>query len=304
MFRSIEELGRLKEETGMSTWQIIAACQNELNLADAEEIAQQTAEGSIREMLDCMAQRYEIMKKGARDGISNPNRSRTGLSGGDAYRLEQYLESGKAVTSLTGRAAALSMAINEVNAVMGRIVAAPTAGSCGILPGVLIAAQEWFSYTDEQMAQALLTAGGVGMVIAVRATISGAEGGCQAECGSAAAMAAFALTELRGGTFRQCADALALVMKSVMGLVCDPVAGLVEVPCVKRNAFGAAQAVLASDMVLAGIESVIPADEVIDTMKTVGSQLPPALRETADGGVAVAPTAIAITQRLKETGVL
>jgi L-serine dehydratase len=184
-----------------------------------------------------------------------------------------------------------ALAAAEENARMGRIVAAPTAGSCGILPGVVLAVGEEMKIERERLVLSLFTAGAVGRAIAETAALSGADGGCQAECGSASAMAAAACVELCGGTTNHQAHAAALAIKFVMGLVCDPVCGLVEVPCVKRNASGAVNALAAASLALAGIESVIPADEVISAMGQVGKQIPPELRETAKGGLAVTNTA-------------
>lgn len=190
------------------------------------------------------------------------------------------------------------MAVAECNAGMGRIVAAPTAGSCGILPAALLTAQEEYHLTDDQLTDALLTAAMFGQIIARRASISGAAGGCQAECGSAAAMAAAALVELRGGTADMCAQACSFALMNSMGLVCDPVAGLVEIPCVYRNVGGVANAFSAADMALSGLRSPIPTDEVIDAMQSVGDQMPACLRETGEGGVAATPTARQIARRV------
>ena len=181
---------------------------------------------------------------------------------------------------------------------MGVIVAAPTAGASGILPGVIYAAQEEFGFDDDMAVKALLTASAIGTVIAIRATISGAEGGCQAECGAGAAMAAAALIFVTGGSFEECANAATLALKNCLGLVCDPVAGLVEVPCVKRKGMFASVAITADDMTKAGIVSFIPPDQVIDTMYQVGISLPPTLRETSKGGLAVTPKGLEATKRL------
>ena len=184
-----------------------------------------------------------------------------------------------------------AIAVSENNARMGRIVAAPTAGSCGIIPAVLITIAEEYNIPERKVIMALFTSAAIGMVIANRASISGAEGGCQAECGSASAMAACAAVEMMGGTPKMVSNACAIALKSVLGLVCDPVGGLVEVPCIKRNASGAANALTAAEMALAGVESVIPADEVIDAMRSIGNLMPGVLKETAEGGLAATPTA-------------
>lgn len=192
-----------------------------------------------------------------------------------------------------------ALKVGECNACMGRIVAAPTAGASGVMPAVLLPVQEKYALSDEVMVQALYAAAGFGQVIASRASISGAEGGCQAEIGSASAMAAAALVFLRGGAAQQMANACAMAIKNLLGLVCDPVAGLVEVPCVKRNVIGAMNALSCADMALAGISSAIPCDEVIDAMRAVGDAMPASLRETGSGGLAATPTGCRVAQQLK-----
>ncbi len=249
-----------------------------------------------------MARYLEVMRDSVREGMNAERRSLSGLTGGQAARLFDAAAQGKtAGGSLLGRAAARAMAVAECNAGMGRIVAAPTAGSCGILPAALLTAQEEYNLTDDQLTDALLTAAMFGQIIARRASISGAAGGCQAECGSAAAMAAAALVELRGGTADMCAQACSFALMNSMGLVCDPVAGLVEIPCVYRNVGGVANAFSAADMALSGLCSSIPTDEVIDAMQSVGDQMPACLRETGEGGVAGTPTARQIALRVLGT---
>lgn len=246
-----------------------------------------------------MASYLGIMRESVAEGMNAQRRSLSGLTGGQASRMAEAVREHKtAGGSLLGRAAARAMAVAECNAAMGRIVAAPTAGSCGILPAALLTAQEEYNLTDEQLTDALFTASLFGQVIARRASISGAAGGCQAECGSASAMAAAALVELRGGTADMCAQACAFALMNTMGLVCDPVAGLVEIPCVYRNVGGIANAFSAADMALSGLRSPIPTDEVIDAMQSVGDQMPACLRETGEGGVAATPAAREIAQRI------
>lgn len=237
-----------------------------------------------------MQERLGVMRSAVSCGLRGV-RSRSGLTGGDgprmaAARLKTSTICGEPLDS----AMAYALAVAEVNASMGRIVAAPTAGSCGVLPGVLLSVGERLCVDDSALVEALFTAGGVGAVIERSSTLSGAAAGCQAECGSAAAMAAAAAVQLAGGSPGTCSHAVALAFKGLLGLVCDPVAGLVEVPCVKRNATSVAVALAAADMALAGIRSVIPADEVIEAMGSIGRALPPSLRETALGGLAVTPT--------------
>ena len=242
------------------------------------------------EVLLLMERNLEVMKASVELGLSE-KKSRSGLTGGDAAKFDHYIKKGKTLSDFTVLSAARNaIAVNEHNAKMGLVCATPTAGSAGCLPAVLTAAIQKLGLTHEQQLDFLFAAGAFGLVIANNASISGAEGGCQAEVGSASAMSAAALTLAAGGTPYQASQAIAFVIKNMLGLICDPVAGLVEVPCVKRNAMGASFAFIAADMALAGIESKIPVDEVIDAMYQVGSSLPTAFRETAEGGLAATPT--------------
>jgi len=254
---------------------------------------------SAEEIIKRMAYNYDIMKDSVCHGISQIIPSISGLTGGEGFRLWQ--EKGKGLSGETIlKASSRAMAVSNVNASMGRIVAAPTAGSCGIIPGVLMTVAEKLGKSDADVVKALITTAAIGKIIALNATLAGAEGGCQAECGAASAMAAAAAVELAGGTPSQAGHAAAIAIKGVMGLVCDPVAGLVEVPCIKRNSFGAAQAILAADMALAGIESVIPVDEVIKAMGEVGHALPVEMKETAMGGIAASETGKMLEKKLFE----
>lgn len=252
------------------------------------------------EVLAQMEKNWQVMKESIATGIENPQRSKGGLIGGEGRKLYDYCQSGAPLLSGQSvmEAVSYALAVAEVNATMGRIVACPTAGSCGIVPGVLKKIQELDNLSDEQIAVALMTCAGFGMVIAHRASVSGAVGGCQAECGAASAMAAAAAVELRGGTPEQAGQACAMVLKNVMGLVCDPVAGLVEVPCAKRNALGASLAMVMADLALSGVTSVIPVDEVITAMGAVGRSLPESLRETARGGLATTPTGMELHKKI------
>jgi len=230
----------------------------------------------------------DVMEASVGAGLRGDARSRSGLTGGDARRVA---ESDHALTGDTLAAAiASALAVAEVNASMGRIVAAPTGGASGVLPGVLLSVAGRIDAPRERVALALAAAGGIGGVIAAKASLSGAAGGCQAEIGSGAAMAAAATVEVSGGTPEQAGHAASLALQGLLGLVCDPVGGLVEVPCVMRNATGAAVALAAAQMALAGVEFPIPFDEVASAMGAVGRSLPPSLRETALGGLAVTPT--------------
>ena len=235
----------------------------------------------------------------AADSYTGTQRSVSGLVGGDGLKMRLYARRGESIGGeFMDEVIVQAISMAESNACMRRIVAAPTAGSCGVVPAVLLPLCEREHYTQHELLEALYVASGIGAVIAYRASISGAAGGCQAECGTAAGMAAASLVELAGGTPAMIGTAAALAIKNLLGLVCDPVAGLVEVPCVKRNGFATVVAMTAADMTLAGIESVIPVDEVIAAMNEIGRALPKSLRETSEAGLAVTPTAKAIEKRV------
>lgn len=252
-------------------------------------------ECSKEELLAKMEAMLVVIKESIDFGLTGV-RSHSGLTGGAAKRLLEASEQ-KQFNNILGDKAkdamVYAMAVAEANAAMGRIVAAPTAGASGVLPGVFFALKKHYNLSDQVLAEGLVVAGGIGLVIADRASLAGATGGCQAECGSAAAMAAGAAVAMLGGSPAQIGHAVSIVFKNILGLVCDPVAGLVEVPCIKRNGSCALQALAAAELALAGIESFIPADEAIDAMKSVGDSLPCALKETAGGGMATTPTALA-----------
>ena len=278
MFKSIRDLVSQAEDQGVALSDIMLTQEVEQTNCPREEVLQQ------------MARNFQVMKAGALHGAGGVT-SRSGMTGGDAKKLDSYIKAGRFLTDSTFlRALNYAIAINEVNASMGLICASPTAGSCGTLPGVMLAAQEKLQAADEQVVHCLFTAGAVGYVIANNAFISGAAGGCQAEVGVASAMAAAAVTQLAGGSPRQSAHAMAIALKNMLGLTCDPLAGLVEVPCIKRNAAGAANALAASEMALAGIESRVPWDEVIEAMYRIGQDMPQNVRETAQGGLAATQT--------------
>ena len=244
-----------------------------------------------------MHKNLEVMRASVQKGLNEAHRSVSGLSGGDAQKLDSYASS-SIMGPTMAKAVAAAMAVVEVNASMGRIIAAPTAGASGILPGTLIVAADSRGWGDDKLVDGLFTAAAIGAIIAANATIAGAEGGCQAEAGAAASMAAAAIAELSGAKPAACLDAAAIAIKNVLGLVCDPVAGLVECPCIKRNAIGAANAILSADLVLSGASSIIPFDETVLAMRSVGRQIPIDLRETARGGLAATPTAKRITKEL------
>ena len=251
-------------------------------------------EKPLDEIRSRMAVSLQIMKDATKEAINQPSQSMGCLIGGESRKLSDLQSSGKNIAgNLLSKAIAYSMGVLEVNASMGLIVAAPTAGSSGVIPGVLLALQEEYDFTDDQIIDALFTCSAIGYLAMLNATVAGAVGGCQAEIGVAAAMAAAAVVELMGGTPEQCTDAASTVLMNMLGLVCDPVGGLVEYPCQNRNASGASNAIVAAEISLAGIHQLIPLDEMMDIMYTVGKKLPAELRETALGGCALSPSACA-----------
>lgn len=271
-------------------------------LSVSEVMLRREMERSERSRDDIMADlrsNLQVMQTSITKGLDPENPHHGVFTGGDAVKLNHFAASSNMGREMAEIVAA-AIAVVEVNASMGKIVAAPTAGASGILPAVLLVCGRKRGFDEEMLCRGLLTAGAIGCLIASNASIAGASGGCQAETGSAAAMAAGALTELCGGTPEMVFNAAAMALKNVMGLVCDPVGGLVECPCVKRNAIGAANAVVSCDMALAGITSLIPFDEVVDAMKAVGNQMHPDLRETARGGLAATPTGKALAEKLHQ----
>lgn len=267
----------------------------EIMLAREVYLSQKSKDSIISEMQENLS----VMKRAIERGLTEDIRSVSGLTGGDAKKLRYYHEKGQTVAGQElNKAVAAAMAVLEVNGAMGQIVAAPTAGSSGILPGAIITTAERFGKTDEDVINALFTASAVGYLITNNATVAGAEGGCQAETGAAAAMAASAIVEMLGGTPAQALDAAAISIKNILGLVCDPIAGLVEAPCIKRNAIGTTNALISADLALAGITSIIPFDEVVEAMLKVGKSLPCELRETGTGGLAETPTGRQIRERI------
>lgn len=241
-----------------------------------------------------MARALAIMKESAHTPILTPVRSMGGLIGGEAEKLASHQATGRGICGdVLEKAITYAVAVLETNASMGLIVAAPTAGSAGVVPGMLLALQECHSFSNNDLIKALFNAGAIGYLAMRNATVAGAVGGCQAEVGIASAMAASAAVELFGGSPKQCLDAATIVLMNMLGLVCDPVGGLVEYPCQNRNAAGVANALIAAEMALAGLSQLIPFDEMLETMYTVGKRLPAELRETAMGGCAIAPSACA-----------
>ncbi|MGG4488892.1 L-serine ammonia-lyase, iron-sulfur-dependent, subunit alpha [Metabacillus idriensis] len=278
MFRNVAELVELAESKGVKIAEIMIEQEMEMTGRTREQI------------LSMMDQNLTVMEQAVEKGLAGV-KSHSGLTGGDAVLMQAYIQKGNFLSGeIILDAVSKAVATNEVNAAMGTICATPTAGSAGVVPGTLFAVKAKLNPSREEMIDFLFTSGAFGFVVANNASISGAAGGCQAEVGSASGMAAAAITEMAGGTPGQAAEAMAITLKNMLGLVCDPVAGLVEVPCVKRNAMGAANAMIAADMALAGITSRIPCDEVIDAMFRIGQSMPTALKETAQGGLAATPT--------------
>ncbi|WP_312095200.1 L-serine ammonia-lyase, iron-sulfur-dependent, subunit alpha [Niallia sp.] len=278
MFRNVAELVEIATTRNLPISEIMIEQEMQVTGKTRQEIIAQ------------METNLQVMEQAVERGL-NGVVSHSGLTGGDAVLLQDYIKKGQFLSGeIILDAVSKAVATNEVNAAMGMICATPTAGSAGVVPGTLFAVQNKLNPSREQMIAFLFTSGAFGFVVANNASISGAAGGCQAEVGSAAGMAAAAIVEMAGGTPAQSAHAMAITLKNMLGLVCDPVAGLVEVPCVKRNAMGAANAMIAADMALAGIKSRIPCDEVIDSMYRIGQAMPTALKETARGGLAATPT--------------
>lgn len=285
MYSSFATLLQQAAETGKPLWQLI----QEEDCSE-EDLSPDASFAKMRTM-------YRAMKR-SKDSYDPHQMSASGLVGDEAAKLHAYHKNNHLVDSFIGEVMENALKVAAGNACMHVIVAAPTAGACGVLPAVLLAAQDHFHFNEDEMVKALYVAGGIGGIIAKRASISGAAGGCQAEIGSASAMAAGALVFLQGGTSTMIANASAIALKGLLGLVCDPVCGLVEVPCVKRNVIGAVNAVTSADMALASIASRIPADQVFDAMGAIGSHMPSEVRETALGGLAATPEAHAIAARL------
>lgn len=284
-----EELIKVCKEGNMKIWEY--AIKDEVNSTDMTE----------EEIVNKMKKNLEVMKNSAEYALTHSVKSVSGLIGGDACKLNAYIQNSDTLSgNFMVKVMARALSCSEVNASMGKIVAAPTAGSCGILPAVILSTGEKFKKSEDDMVRALFTASCIGIIIAKNATLAGAEGGCQAECGSAAAMASAAVVEMMGGTPEMCLSAAAIVIKNILGLVCDPVAGLVEIPCAKRNVFGAVNAVTAADMVMAGVYSKIPFDDTISAMYKIGKGLPCELRETALGGLAATKTGIKLKKMIAE----
>lgn len=281
-FKNASELLALSQKHNLKISQLMKQREMEMGEISSEDCDEK------------MARALSIMKESIHTPINSPSKSIGGLIGGEARILADYQSSGKNICGQTlTKAITYAMAVLETNASMGLIVAAPTAGSAGIVPGLLVALQETYLFSDEELIRALYNAGAIGYLAMRNATVAGAVGGCQAEVGVASAMAASATVELMGGTAQQSLNAASTVLMNMLGLVCDPVGGLVEYPCQNRNAAGVANALIAAEMALAGIPQLIPLDEMMESMYTVGKKIPSELRETALGGCATTPSACA-----------
>jgi L-serine dehydratase len=283
--------------------QLADLCEKESKTIAALMIEDQTKESGepVEKIIRRMTDYYKIMKEAVHKGLTENTVSRSGLTGGDARKMADYWTTGEpSIGEWPAKTMAYALSVSEVNASMGRIIATPTAGSCGVLPGVLVSSQERYGWEDDKLVQGLFCAGAIGYVIANNSFISGAEGGCQAEIGSAIGMAAGTLVELRGGTPEQVMHAVGLALKNTLGLICDPVAGLVEIPCIVRNGLGAVNALAAADMALAGMRSIIPSDEVIGVMREIGGRMPMEHRETALGGLAQTPTGRKLAEQVRQ----
>lgn len=287
MYQTIKELLTIATEKNVSLSHVILL--NEIKLFD-------TTEEQIFEELE---KRYTVMELSAKNALKTPHATAGSLIEGITKTQYEYATQNDTICGeFLNLVMARALSSSEINASMGKVCAAPTAGACGIVPAVLVSLSEKYKYSRRKTLEGLLCASGIGAVITKNATVSGAEGGCQAECGVAAAMAAAAAVELTGGTNEQAVHAVSFALMNCMGLVCDPVAGLVQVPCAQRNASQALNALLSADLAKAGMKSVIPADEVIDAMFRVGKLLPYQLKETAQGGIAATPTGKKISKQI------
>lgn len=283
MYSNVKELLDLAEKQEKSLSEIILI--NEIKYSEVTR----------EEIFDTMWARYEVMLRSAERALRERTPEKGNLISGIASNHNRYLEAGQTICgSFINKVMARALSCSEVNASMGKICAMPTAGSCGIVPAVIITIAEEKNVTREVLLRALITASGIGAIITENATVAGAEGGCQAECGVAAAMAAAGAVELYGGTPQMSAEACGLALMNAMGLICDPVGGLVQIPCAQRNASQAMNALISADLALAGMSCQIPTDEIIEAMYRVGKQLPPALKETALGGIAATEAGIAL----------
>lgn len=283
-YKSVDDIIKISERKGVPFWTVVEL---------AEEEKTSVAREDIRAELKA---RIQIFRESVSAGLKDLHKTPSGMSGGQAHILEE--RKALFLGPLPYKALMNAIAVSEANAKMYRVVACPTAGSCGILPGCFVAMEEILHVSEESLVNGLLAAAGVGNVITNNATVAGAVGGCQAECGSASAMAAAGIVAIMGGTAHQIGNAAALALKNVLGLVCDPIAGLVEVPCIKRNGMHAVHTITAAEMSLQDINSVVPIDQVIQAMWEIGKTMPESLRETSDGGLAQTEVGKAIAEKI------
>lgn len=284
-YKTIQDIIRISEENNISFGQTVLRAEAELTEIDESHIIAKLKE------------RLEIFRNSVQFGLEDTAPTPSGMSGGQADQLEKTAP--RFLGALAHKAMTYAVAVSEANAKMYRVVACPTAGSCGILPGCFVALEEVLTLPEEKLVEGVLAASGIGNVVTNQACVAGAVGGCQAECGTATSMAAGGIVAIFGGTAKQIGEAAAFAMKNVLGLVCDPVAGLVEVPCIKRNGMHAVHSLTAAEMAMAGLTSRVPVDEVILAMYNIGKAMPESLRETSDGGLAKTPTGLIIADRVK-----
>lgn len=284
---SFEELSKISEEQNLSIYEIAQNEEANLSETDVQSVRKKTLDNLI------------AMREAIRSGLESSEKSVSNWCGDDAAKMVSRHKNHPAILGkIFEKIITYAIATAEENLRMGRIVACPTAGSCGIVPSVIVAIAEELNISEDKQIDALLTAGMIGLIISYKVRLAGAVAGCQAECGVASAMAAGALTEMLGGTTKEILQATALALKNILGLTCDPVCGLVEVPCIKRNAFLGIHAVTATELALSGVESKIPLDEVVDTLKITGQLMSPLLKETSQGGLAKTKTAKALEKKL------
>ncbi len=288
MYRSGKDIIRICNERNIPIWRL--ALDEEIEVTHLSE----------KEILKKMNEVLKVMKKSSESYIENDSKTLGGIIGGESIKLKKRMDNRKSLCGeIINKAMIKAFSTSQHNASMGKICAAPTAGSSGIIPAAVITVAEEYNFSKNEAVKGLLTSSAIGKIITLNATVAGAEGGCQAECGSAAAMAAAALVEMLGGSPEMALNAAAVSLKNIMGLICDPIAGLVEAPCSKRNASGVVNAMISAEMALAGIESVVPFDEVVEAMKKVGDDMNSDFKETARGGIAGTPTGIRIKENIK-----
>jgi L-serine dehydratase len=288
MYRSGKDIIKFCSDKNIPIWKL--ALESEIEDTNSSE----------SEVMKKMREVLKVMKKSSTAGVKNNRKTLGGIIGGESLKIKKRLESKDTLCgSLINKAMMKAFSTSQHNASMGKICAAPTAGSSGIIPAAVLTVMEEYNLKEGDALKGLLTSSAVGKVITVNATVSGAEGGCQAECGAAAAMASAAVVEMLGGTPEMALDAASISLKNIMGLVCDPIAGLVESPCSKRNASGVVNALISAEMALAGIKSVIPFDEVVEAMYIIGKDMHSDYKETAKGGIAGTPTGIKIKENIK-----